>query len=176
MEIEGLYIHSEYKLPSDCQLLFGGRSLRVSGRIDLFASDRMDLSGAKVLVCDFKTGKDAPLSPKRMASSGDSLQLGIYLEAMRSLGAVDGDVRMVKAGAAVDSSLSMADLETALGSLDKVGRHIFSGCYGQLTPDRTAYTWGFELPLACVLIPADIRKQKYEKMLLEMDEAKGGIR
>jgi hypothetical protein len=175
-EIEGLYIHSEYKLPSDCQVLSGKHPLGVSGRIDLLASDRMDLVGAKVLVCDFKTGRDAPLSPKRMASSGDSLQLGIYLEAMRSLGAIGGEVRMVKASTAVDSSLSMDDLEVALGSLERVGRYIFSGCYGQLTPNRTAYASGFELPLACVLIPADIRKEKYEKMLMEMDEPKGGVR
>jgi hypothetical protein len=109
---------------------------------------------------DFKTGSDSGISAERMASSGASLQLGVYLAAARSLGA-SGSVWMLRPGGK-PTSIAMDDLENACGKLAIIGAHLETGIYGARTRDRTEYTHPFEWPLACAPIGEAILDAKFE--------------
>jgi hypothetical protein len=150
----------ELKLPDGASVPVGGSErICVHGRIDLVLSDRPRWDGSRVDVADFKTGSDPRLSARRMASTGASLQLGVYLEAARSLGA-SGSVWMLKPEER-PASLGMAELERACARLPVLGAHLATGIYGARTPDRTDYSHGFEWPLACAPIDAAILEDKF---------------
>jgi hypothetical protein len=110
---------------------------------------------------DFKTGTEDRVSAERMATSGASLQLGVYLAAVQSLGAAGGRVWMLKPVSRGNECLEMSDLSVALGRLTQLDCHLETGCYGSLTPDRTEYTHGFEWPLACVPVGRAVLLRKF---------------
>ncbi|MDD2764532.1 MAG: PD-(D/E)XK nuclease family protein [Opitutaceae bacterium] len=140
----------------------GGERLAVQGRMDLVLLDRPGWAGAQVAIVDFKTGEDPGLSATRMAR-GASLQLGIYLAAVESLGVAGGRVWMLKPEANGDTSLGLEELPSALAALEQIGRHLTTGCYGALTPDRTEYTHGFDWPLACTPVRHAVLAQKFAR-------------
>src|ERR1035441_2853758 len=90
--------------------------------------------GARIEIVDFKTGGEAKLSARRMASSGASLQLGVYLQAARSAGAA-GSVWMLKPEDR-PMRIGMEDLDRACAKLVILGAHLATGIYGARTPDR----------------------------------------
>lgn len=150
MDGAGDVVAVERSLPAEAVLtLPGGRRLRVSGRMDLVRMDRAGWRGARVAVVDFKTGGDAALSAGRMARDGSALQLGIYLAALRGLGASGGDVRMLKPDTVAGPPLAMAELDEALALLAVLEAMLDRGIYGALTPDENAFSHGgFRWPLA----------------------------
>lgn len=150
----------EAKIPEEATIpVGGGRRAKVSGRMDLVLSNRPSWAGASVEIVDFKTGGDSGVSVKKMASSGASLQLGVYLAAAASVGA-DGNVWMLKPDER-PTRVATADLDAACAKLSIIGDHLETGLYGARTPDRTEYTHGFEWPLACASIPAAILDAKF---------------
>jgi hypothetical protein len=94
-----------------------------------------------------------------MASSGASLQLGVYLEAARSLGAT-GSVWMLKPEDR-PTKIATGDLEAACAKLSVIGSHLRTGLYGALTAARTNFSHPFEWPLACAPIAAAILDAKF---------------
>ncbi len=158
------WVAPELWLPAEACVPLGddGATLKIKGRIDFVILDRPGWVGARVDVIDFKTGGDAKLSVARMASHGDSLQLGLYLAAARSLGATNGRVWMVKPQGGFDEGLGMEDLPEALAALAQLGRHLETGRYGALTADRSEFTHaGFEWPLACAPIARAVLEKKF---------------
>jgi hypothetical protein len=157
----GLFFATELRLPEGATVPLGeGAALAVSGRMDLLMADRETWRGAAVDIVDFKTGSDKALSVKRMGGNGDSLQLGVYLAAARSLGVRSGRVWMVKPDEV--SSLALEELEPGLAPLAKIARHLATGRYGALTPDQSKYgASASSRPLACTPIPAMILREKY---------------
>jgi len=157
----GNFVAVEARLSRGATIPVGeGARLAVHGRMDLALLDRPAWEGARVEIVDFKTGTDAGLSAARMAR-GASLQLGVYLEAVRSLGAADGRVWMLKPDASAPSSLGLDELDRALAALPQLGRHLATGCYGALTPDRTDYSRGCDWPLACAPVRYAVLAQKF---------------
>jgi hypothetical protein len=138
----------------------GGRTVPVGGRMDIVLSDKPSWKGAQVQIVDFKTGGDSGLSASRMASTGASLQLGVYLEAARSLGAL-GSVWMLKPEAR-PTAIGTDLLEKACAKLGIIGAHLETGIYGARTADRTEFSHPFEWPLACAPIAAAILEAKFE--------------
>ncbi len=157
----GNFVAVEAGLPRGATIPVGDSArLAVHGRMDLALLDRPAWDGAQVDIVDFKTGADAGLSVARMAR-GTSLQLGVYLEAVRSLGAAGGRVWMIKPDASTPGSLDMAALGEALAALGQLGRHLATGCYGALTPDRSDFSRGFDWPLACAPVRHAVLAQKF---------------
>ncbi|MBL9215095.1 MAG: PD-(D/E)XK nuclease family protein, partial [Opitutaceae bacterium] len=157
----GPVVAVEASLPAGATVPLGpGAELAVSGRMDLVFLDRPGWPGARVDIVDFKTGADPGLSVARMAR-GASLQLGVYLAAAASLGIADGRVWMLKPETGAGTSLALADLPAALAALARLRRHLETGCYGALTPDRTEYAHGFEWPLACTPVRHAVLAQKF---------------
>jgi PD-(D/E)XK nuclease superfamily len=151
----------EARVPDAATIPVGaGRTVPVGGRMDVVLSDRPMWKGAHVHIVDFKTGGDSGVSVERMASSGASLQLGVYLAAARSLGA-SGSVWMLRPGGK-PTSIAMDELEAACGKLAIIGAHLETGIYGARTRDRTEYTHPFEWPLACAPIGEAILDAKFE--------------
>jgi hypothetical protein len=154
------YAAVEIALPEGTTIpVGGGERVAVRGRMDFALFDRPGWDGAHVEIADFKTGGDARLSARTMASRGASLQLGVYLEAARSLGAT-GSVWMLKPGKP-PSRIAMGELEEAVVKLEVLGLHLARGIYGALTPDRDEYTAIFEWPLACAPIAAVVLHRKF---------------
>jgi PD-(D/E)XK nuclease superfamily len=150
----------EAPLPAGATIPVGrGRRAVVGGRMDLVLSDKPGWEGAQVEIVDFKTGGDSGLSAKRMAASGASLQLGVYLEAARSLGA-SGNVWMLKPGDK-PTRIAMQDVEAACAKLSVIGDHLETGLYGARTANRTEFSHPFTWPLACAPIPAAVLDAKF---------------
>jgi len=159
--VTGPFVVIEAPLPAEASVpLGGGERLAVRGRMDLVFLDRPTWAGAQVDIVDFKTGAEGALSAARMAR-GESLQLGVYLAAAESLGVAGGRVWMLKPEGAAGESLELGELPVALQALGQLGRHLATGCYGALTPDRTEFTRGFEWPLACTPVPHSVLAQKF---------------
>ena len=157
----GPFVAVEAPLPAGASVPLGGHELlAVHGRMDLAFLDRPAWSGAQVDIVDFKTGAVGALSAARMAR-GESLQLGVYLAAAASLGAAGGRVWMLKPEGGPAESLEMGELPAALQALEQIGRHVATGRYGALTPDRTDFTRGFEWPLACTPVPHSVLARKF---------------
>jgi hypothetical protein len=152
----------ESTLPEGASVpLLGTERIPVSGKIDLILSDRPGWPGAQVEIVDFKTGADKGLSVGRMASSGASLQLGVYLQAARSLGAT-GSVWMLKPEGK-PTRIGMDAIDAACARLGTIGAHLSTGLYGALTEDRTEYTHPFEWPLACAPIAFAVLEAKFAR-------------
>jgi hypothetical protein len=158
----GRFVAVEARLPAGTAILLDGEGgrLGIAGRMDLALSDRPAWAGAQVDVVDFKTGADARLTARAMAR-GSSLQLGIYLAAVETLGVAGARVWMLKPGATKPSSLGLSELPEALASLTQLGRHLATGCYGALTADRTDFSHGGEWPLACTPVRHAVLEKKF---------------
>ncbi len=160
----GKLVATEVDLPKGVTVPVGADGARfpVYGRVDLVRIDRADWVNARVDVVDFKTGKDDKLSAAKMGRDGSSLQLGIYLEAMRSAGAPYGRVHLLKPDAGDGGALGMEELPEALACLAQLGRHLETGIYGALTADFSEYSmFGCPWPLASAQIPEKILKEKF---------------
>jgi hypothetical protein len=154
------FIAVEAPIPNGAGVcLPGAGAVRVTGRMDAVLSDRPRWEGARVEIVDFKTGGDAKLSASRMASSGASLQLGVYLAAARHAGA-SGRVWMLKPGER-PMSIGMEELDRACSKLVLIGEHLSRGIYGARTADRDEYTPIFEWPLACPPVASAILESKF---------------
>jgi len=158
----GRYVAVEADLPTGATIPIGG-DLRfpVYGRMDLVLLDRPAWDGAEVDIVDFKTGADPKLSAERMAACGASLQLGVYLAAIKSMGVAGGRVLMLKPDAGEAGALAVADLPVALALLTRLGQHLSTGRYGALTADRTEFTHGFDWPLACAPVRHAVLAAKF---------------
>lgn len=158
----GRFVAVEAKLPAGTTILLGGGGgrLGIVGRMDLVLSDRPEWGGAEVEVVDFKTGADARLSAKAMAR-GASLQLGVYLAAVESLGIAGGRVWMLKPDGSKPASIGLTELPEALEALAQLGHHLATGRYGARSVDRTDFSHGYDWPLACTPIRRAILEQKF---------------
>jgi hypothetical protein len=135
-------------------------NVRVHGRMDLVLSDSGQWRGSDIEIVDFKTGAGPLLSARRMGSTGASLQLGVYLHAVLSMGAKAG-VWMLKPEER-PKRIGEEALERASAKLGLLGSHLVSGLYGARTPDRGEYVRVYEWPLACAPIAASILEAKFE--------------
>lgn len=159
----GRYVATELNLPAAVKLGLGEPQMVIKGRMDLVISNQLEWPGATVEVIDFKTGGDEKLSARKMGEEGSSLQLGVYLECLRSLGASAGRVWMLKEPAHQSASLEMKELPLALTSLERIREMLETGHYGALTKEQSEYAYGrFVWPLACTPISSAILKQKHE--------------
>jgi hypothetical protein len=163
MKGAGDLVAAERVLPAEAVIdLPGGQRLRVTGRMDLVRLDRAGWRGARVQVVDFKTGGDAALSAGRMARSGAALQLGVYLAALRAVGATAGDVRMLKPDTEAGAPLAMEELDGALARLADLGHMLERGIFGALTAETNGFgPAGWAWPLASTPIPQAILRSKW---------------
>ncbi len=159
---EGDYVVVECWLPEAARLTLPGWTIPVRGRMDVARADRPEWPGARVHLSDYKSGSaEKSLDSGRMAARAESLQLAIYLDAVRSLGVASATVWKITADEA--SPLSTEELPAALAGLPPLMDAMLAGRYGALTPDRNPHggrePWPW--PLACTPIPARDLLAKY---------------
>jgi len=165
----GEFVATELHLPRGARVPLdegGEMTLPVTGFIDLLRLDRPAIEGADVDVVDFKTGKGVTYSVKSMGRSGALLQLGVYLAALKSLGAADGRVWVARPDAGEARCIHMADAQVreggALACLRQIGRHVTSGQFGALTEEPSEFSdAGVKWPVACVPIALKDLKKKF---------------
>jgi hypothetical protein len=158
----GRFVAVEASLPAGTAISLGaeGGPMAIAGRMDLALSDRPGWGGARVDIVDFKTGADARLTARGMAR-GASLQLGIYLAAVATLGVERAHVWMLKPDGGKPAGLGLTELDEALAGLAQLGRHLATGRYGALTADRTDFSHGYEWPLACTPVRHAVLERKF---------------
>ncbi len=161
---EGDYVCVECWLPEKARLTLPGWEIPVRGRIDVARSNRPHWDDAIVHVYDYKSGAaEKALDAQKMAERAESLQLALYLDAVRSLGVARATIWKLTADEA--SPLDSTELDQALAALPRLMEAMRAGRYGALTPDRNPHggrepwTW----PLACTPIPARDLKAKYAR-------------
>ena len=158
----GRYVATEAWLPAPAEVARGSWRLPVVGRMDLVRLDRPGWRGANMDIIDFKTGGDLDLSAERMARSGASLQLGVYLAGARSLGAATGRVWMLKPEPGAMATIDFGGLDEALAQLDWLAVAMTRGTYGALTKDRSDYAPpGYLWPLASTPIRHAVLAAKF---------------
>ena len=158
----GDHVVVECWLPEAARLTLPGWTIPVRGRMDIARGDRPEWTGANIHLCDYKSGgAEKALDAERMAARAESLQLAVYLDAVRSLGVTAATVWKITADEA--SSLGAEELDTALAALPPLMDAMSAGRYGALTPDRNPHggrePWPW--PLACTPIPARDLLAKY---------------
>ena len=159
---EGDQVVVEAWLPEAAKLTLPGWTIPLHGRIDVARADRPGWAGARVHLYDYKSGvAEKALDAARMAAKAESLQLALYLDAVRSLGAAEARIWKLTADEA--TSLGLGELDAALADLPRLLRAMRVGRYGALTPDRNPY--GGKLPwvwpLACAPIAERDLRAKY---------------
>ncbi|HUR59030.1 MAG TPA: PD-(D/E)XK nuclease family protein [Opitutaceae bacterium] len=158
----GRFVATEAWLPAAAHLELGPHRLPVVGRLDLVRLDQPEWRGARVDIIDFKTGGDLELSAERMARSGASLQLGVYLAAARSLGIRGGAVWMIKPEPGAVVQLDYTEMGAALKKLAWLEQALTRGIYGARTRDRSEYApEGCAWPLACTPVRQSILEEKF---------------
>jgi hypothetical protein len=130
--------------------------------MDIARADRPEWTGAQVHLVDYKSGAtEKALNAVNMAKDATSLQLAVYLDAIRSLGVASATVWKITADEA--SALSTEELPAALAGLPPLMDAMRSGRYGALTPDRNPRggrePWAW--PLACTPVPSQDLRAKY---------------
>jgi hypothetical protein len=159
---EGEYAVVECWLPEAARLTLPGWDIPVRGRMDAARADRPGWDGARVRLFDYKSGgAEKALDAGRIGERAESLQLAIYLDAVRSLGVAEASICKLTPDEA--SVLGTDDLAEALRALPALLDAMRSGRYGALTPDRNPHggpdPWVW--PLACTPIPARDLRAKY---------------
>ena len=158
----GRYVATEAWLPAAAAVSRGAWRLPVVGRMDLVRLDRPAWAGAQVDIIDFKTGGDPELSAERMARTGASLQLGVYLAGVRALGAAGGRVWMLRPEPGPAAMIDFGELDAALAKLDWLAAAMTRGTYGALTRDRSDYgPAGYAWPLACTPVKHAVLAAKF---------------
>jgi hypothetical protein len=158
----GRYVATEAWLPAPAEVSRGDWRLPVVGRMDLVRLDRPEWRGASVDIVDFKTGGDLHLTAERMARSGASLQLGVYLAGARSLGAKSGRVWMLKPEPGAMAMMDFGALDVALTKLDWLAAAMARGVYGALTKDRSEFAPpGYVWPLAGTPVRHAVLAEKF---------------
>lgn len=162
LEGAGEFVATEARLPPGAAVTRGAWRLPVTGRMDLVRLSRPAWAGAEVDIIDFKTGGDPELTAERMARSGASLQLGVYLAGLRSVGAKAGRVWMLKPEPGARAVIGLEELDAALAKLDGLAAAMTRGIYGALTPDRSDYApSGYAWPLACTPVKQAVLAAKF---------------
>jgi hypothetical protein len=134
-------------------------ALCVEGRIDLAARDRREWNGASAWIVDFKTGRQAGLSPVSM-KKGKGLQFGAYL-----LLALEEGAASVRVDCLADKPGSLKGLtdvyrEEIRASMADLARLQREGCFGMRGPLVAEYGRAEALPMATVPIPKPILERK----------------
>jgi hypothetical protein len=159
---DGAFAVVECWLPEAARLTLPGWTIPLRGRMDAARSDRPGWAGARVHVYDYKSGgAEKALDASRMAKRAESLQLALYLDAVRSLGAAGATIWKLTEDEA--SPLGAEELDEALAGLPRLLEAMRAGRYGALTPDRNPHggrePWPW--PIACVPVAARDLKAKH---------------
>ena len=142
--------------------------LDVFGRMDLVFFDRTGATvevllamGARCWLHDFKSGKNNPLSSKRLAT-GEGIQLALYALGLADAGSEDVNLTLLKPGAEAVNQLSLAEVRGHGVLWEHLLRLQQTGRFGQLEKLRDEFRAGAEFPLATLAVPTDVLLAKWQ--------------
>ena len=157
----------EISLPKNAGVETAQGRLHVFGRMDLVFFDRsaptveaLLAMGARCWLHDFKSGKNNPLSSKRLAG-GEGVQLALYALGLADAGAADVLLTLLKPGAAAVNQLSLAEVRGHNVMWQHLQRLQATGQFGQLEALRDEFRPGAQFPLATLAVPVDVLLSKW---------------
>lgn len=154
----GGFLGTEWHLPEDCHIDVGdGSVLRLRGRVDLIRSETPRFGGP-VTVIDFKTGAELRLTPAEIRD-GRGLQVVLYGEAMRELGAEAVTLRIVRPeGGRVSRAIGRDQIAPQLRALCQMQDTGIFGVRGAMY-DEFGYRPTY--PMATLPTPEDINDARW---------------
>lgn len=157
----GGFLGTEWNLPEGCELDLGeGVRLRLRGRVDLVRSETAGFGGG-VAVIDFKTGGEVKLTASEIAS-GKGLQVVLYGEALRELGASEVWLRIVRpTGGGTSRAIARDDVLDVLRALARMQD---TGAFGVRGEMYSEFGYSPEYPMATLPVPGDINDARWERM------------
>lgn len=164
------WVASELSLKSKSFAPQPGLALPCGGRLDMVFSDRKpptddDFDGAKLLLLDFKTGADKPLSPDRM-QRGEGVQLGLYGIRAALAGAAETDICLLKPGDEIRAQMTAKQAEELREIWTLFAKMLTSGRFGQGEPVRSDYGISAKFPLATLCVDQEVMDARRQRLLL----------
>lgn len=155
----GGFVRTECTLPAKCAVKLGGDALlHLRGRVDLVRAEEPGLLG-RLSIIDFKTGGEIKLTPAELAK-GKGLQVLLYGEALRELGAESVSIRIVRPGASGSArELSRKECLSLLSALAEMQN---SGAFGVRGPMFSEYSYCPPLPMAVLAIAAELNDIRWQ--------------
>jgi hypothetical protein len=156
------------------QLLLRGRADLLLGKT---ASAPTSLRVPELWIIDFKTGNRDALSKglkkndehradkvRRKVLKGDALQLSLYANAAKQLGAANVRVSLVSPNIAkAEPQLALDDFEQCRDAFRELARMQATGIFGFKGSLRNAYTFTQPYPIATLAIDPEIVDERWEK-------------
>ena len=173
------WLATEWRLEAQPIDLGEERQLLVRGRADLLlaktASPPSSLDVQALWIIDFKTGNKDPLSKalgegeqrlekvRRKVLKGDALQLSLYGQAARQLGAKSVALSLISPIApAAELQLALEDLEKCRPAFRELARIQATGIFGFKGPLRSAYSFTQPYPIATLAVDSEIVDERWE--------------
>ncbi|MFL6540926.1 MAG: PD-(D/E)XK nuclease family protein [Chthoniobacterales bacterium] len=156
-----------------CELLLRGRADLLLGKT---ASAPASLEIPELWIVDFKTGNKDSLSKAlgdgeqrlekvcRKVLKGDALQLALYAQAAKELGAENVQVSLLSPNSATaEPQLGLQDFAQCLDAFRELARMQATGIFGFKGPLRSAYTFTRPYPIATLAVDPEVVEERWEK-------------
>jgi hypothetical protein len=175
------WVAAEWRLDAQSIAFGEGDELVLRGRADLLlgktASAPTSLKVPELWIIDFKTGNRDALSKglkeggdqradkvRRKVLKGDALQLSLYANAAKQLGATNVRVSLVSPNIAkAEPQLALEDFEQCRDAFRELARMQATGIFGFKGTLRNAYAFTQPYPIATLAIDPEIVDERWEK-------------
>jgi hypothetical protein len=175
------WLAAEWRLDAQQIDLGNDAELLLRGRADLLlaqtASAPTSLDVPELWIIDFKTGNKDPLNKgmkddddaraekvRRKVLKGDALQLSLYAQAAKQLGAANVRVSLISPNLVkADPQLSLADFDACVEAFRELARMQSTGIFGFKGPLRSAYSFTRPYPIATLAIDPEIVDERWEQ-------------
>jgi hypothetical protein len=159
------YAATEWTLPPRTAFAVGGRSLGLTGRIDLVLSDGAQVAGSDCWVIDHKTGSVRALSSTRFAehcaAKGTGMQIALYALALHALGAKSVAASILTPAGPLKSQLGRDDILACAPLWEGLAAMQDTGIFGMRGEVRPEFGRGSSYPLAVLPVDPDLLEEKW---------------
>ena len=174
------WLATEWRLDAQPIEIGEGRQLILRGRADLLlaqtASAPASLEVPALWIIDFKTGNKDPLGKalgdgdarldkvRRKVLKGDALQLSLYAQAARQLGAQSVSLSLISPLLVkAEPQLRLDDLEKCQPAFQELAKMQATGVFGFKGRLRDAFAFTRPYPLATLSVDSEVLDERWEK-------------
>ncbi len=151
-------------------------ALSLRGRMDLVLADRVPdfkdetapIPGSLVVI-DFKTGQDKPLTDSRL-KKGEGLQIALYALALRNLAGCETQAVLLTPGAVCSPQMSTETMDALEPLWRTVAEVASTGILGDLPEPGSGFGFSAPRPLAELGVPDEVLRARWALTHPSLDE------